>query len=202
MVTAGAEHPEPWNFATASDNAYDALLADAPINANSGSAWQRVKAAKRRRRREALTRAIASPEWSIGASVAVSQIHELPPCENCRMPLYHRCGHLHQPGAFIQPGNWGKIVTGRGPRHNQYLREYAFERIRDREFSDKPSRVACVFAFEDDAFAKGWTRGNPPEPEHVYLVDTLDPDTPTLRVDMAWIDVFWQYHSFEHRRVH
>jgi hypothetical protein len=113
------------------------------------------------------------------------------------MPLYHRCRHLHQPGALIQPGNWGKIVTGWGPRHGQYLREYAFERIRDREFSDKPSRVACVFAFEDDAFAKAWTRGNPPEPEHVYLIDTVEPDTPTLRVDMAWIDVFWQYHSFD-----
>jgi hypothetical protein len=100
-------------------------------------------------------------------------------------------------GAVIQAGNWGRIVIGWGPRHNAYLREYAFEQIRRQEFPDLPSRIESVFVFEDPAFAMAWTRVNPPEPEHVYRVEPIEARTRTVRVDMTWVDTFSQYHSFD-----
>lgn len=111
--------------------------------------------------------------------------------------IFHRCRGLHKVSDVIGAGNWGRIILGWGPLHNRYLLEYVFERVRLAEFPQKVSRIACVFAFDDENVAKTWVRGNQAEPEHVYQVRPVDPQASIDRLDMSWTDCFSKYKTFD-----
>lgn len=52
-------------------------------------------------------------------------------------------------GSQILPGNWGRIKRMEKNGSDKLFREYVIERVRERSFPSKPSRMNCVFAFVD-----------------------------------------------------
>lgn len=111
------------------------------------------------------------------------------------LSMYHKSQQLYLPGDRIRVGNWGRTILGFGPLHNCYYREYLFERIRQAEFSDKPSRLEAVFAFVDRQFAIAWRRTE--VPENVYAVRLSDPRASIHLGDMSWFDQLPQCRTFE-----
>jgi hypothetical protein len=101
-------------------------------------------------------------------------------------PLYYATHGLLQPGDRIYPGSWGRVTLGIGAGGKNFLREYLFERIRDSEFPALPSRMQCLFLFEDLGYAAGFRRGPDKLPELVYEVRLEHLDVPIHRADMAW----------------
>lgn len=109
--------------------------------------------------------------------------------------LYHKSQQLYKPGEHIVSGNWGRTVLGFGPIHHLYFREYLFESIRSREFTDKPSRLVSAFAFIDGRFAMAWQRSQ--TVENTYIVSLSDPTRPIHQGDMTWIDQLPLCRTFE-----
>lgn len=60
---------------------------------------------------------------------------------------FHLAPTLLAPGSIIEPGNFGRIVLLHGLNHQQYRREIQYEEARKTRFPDRPSRLACLFAF-------------------------------------------------------
>lgn len=68
--------------------------------------------------------------------------------------LFHISPTMLSPGSIILPGNWGRVfrlgnVIGVRQNPQIFIRESTFELIRLLEFSDKPSRLSSLFAFDD-----------------------------------------------------
>jgi hypothetical protein len=113
--------------------------------------------------------------------------------------LYHVNQGVFEPGDVIAPGNWGRLVLGFGLRDHgnnaiNFLFEYLFQRIRDAEFADKPSRLRSAFAYESFALAEEKAR---PMQQVVYLVEAADPQSRIHRADVSWFDVLYEYRTFE-----
>ena len=107
--------------------------------------------------------------------------------------MCHRSQRLYLPGERVPIGSWGHTILGIGPAHNFYFREYLFEKIRQAEFNDKPSRMDSVFAFVNQQFALNWQRGQ----ENTYAVHLSDPTGNIHRGDMSWLDQLYQCRTFE-----
>jgi hypothetical protein len=60
---------------------------------------------------------------------------------------FHLAPNLLAPGSIIEPGNFGRVIALVGTGHPLYRREMAYEAIRASDFNDRPSRLACLFAF-------------------------------------------------------
>jgi hypothetical protein len=60
---------------------------------------------------------------------------------------FHLAPNLLAPGSIIEPGNFGRVIALVGAGHQLYRREMAYEAIRASDFNDRPSRLACLFAF-------------------------------------------------------
>jgi hypothetical protein len=112
-------------------------------------------------------------------------------------PLYYTTHALLQPGDRIYPGTWGRITLGIGAGGNNFLREYLFERIRESEFASLPSRMECLFLFEDLGYASGFMRGPETRPQLVYEVRLGHRDVPIHRADMAWIVAINELRTFD-----
>ena len=110
--------------------------------------------------------------------------------------LYHRAESLYKTGEHIYPGNWGRLVLGRGPAHGSFYREYLLEKIRELEFPGKPSRLKASFAFVDREFAEGWKRSEKAPFEYLYVVRIPDLTCQVHCADMSWIGTMMQYRSF------
>lgn len=98
---------------------------------------------------------------------------------------FYKAQRLLAAGDLIVPGSWGKTILGVGPQHNRFYAEYLLEKIRELEFSDKPSRMESAFVFEDRTYAVNWSRNLQ---EHVYEVELVDPSSKVHRGDIRWID--------------
>jgi hypothetical protein len=69
------------------------------------------------------------------------------------MRFFHFAPMKLGPGSIIEPGNFGRILQTIPPmpgNDGSYLpgyiaRELAFELVRERDFSSKPSRFSCIF---------------------------------------------------------
>lgn len=109
---------------------------------------------------------------------------------------YHRSQLLYEKGETIQPGNWGRVIQGAGPIHNRFYPEYVLEKIRQAEFTEKPSRMSSCFVFEDFAQAQKWGRiviqGIQ---EHVYAVAIPD-GVSYHRGNVGWVDAMPLYRTF------
>lgn len=112
--------------------------------------------------------------------------------------MFHTSHSLYAPGDTVGPGNWGRVLLGYGASHNRFFPEYVFERIRAAEFTDKPSRLHCCFAFEELALAEQYARLNSPL-EIVYEVEPTEPNASQHRGDMTWIETptMHQCHTFD-----
>src|SRR5688572_23108483 len=108
--------------------------------------------------------------------------------------LYYRSESLFEPGDVIQPGNWGRVISGKGPAHSAFYREYFLESIRRSEFQSKPSRMKAAFVFEDFEFARTWDRQ---KVEYIYSVKVADEAAPTCRTDMSWLEILPQHRTFD-----
>lgn len=106
------------------------------------------------------------------------------------LAMYHVAAALYEPGDRILPGNWGRLVLGGGPNHTFFYREALLELIRRQEFAEQPSRLRCVFAFEDLQRAAAFRSGH-----FVYRVEPADPHANRHRVDMTWLDAVNETHS-------
>ncbi len=120
------------------------------------------------------------------------------------MPYFHCSSTMLEPGAVILPGNWGRIIQSSGWQHNQAFREAAFEYVREREFSDKPSRLTSLFFFDDENEARFYANSDGRQhtmiPYEVELVDpsaakhtsdwrSLQPRNPLVNLD--WVRGYW-----------
>lgn len=103
---------------------------------------------------------------------------------------FHKSPLLYEPGDRILPGHWGRLVLGTGPNHSRFYFEYIWERIREAEFQDLPSRLRSAFVFTTPEAAVGFDRG---VPEFTYTV-ALAEGARTHQADMSWIE------AVKHRR--
>lgn len=67
---------------------------------------------------------------------------------------FHFAPIMLAPGSIIEPGNFGRIIRRRGPAHNLYRREMAYEAIRQQHFPSRPSRLDCLFCFPTEGEAE------------------------------------------------
>ena len=102
------------------------------------------------------------------------------------MPFYYRSGVWYQPGETVLKANWGRVIQTFGKTHNLFYRELLYESVRAQQFANRPSRMACTFAFESENVARGFNQPNAPL---LYRVSLGDPNALTFRADMSWIDV-------------
>ncbi len=105
---------------------------------------------------------------------------------------FHVAAALYRPGDQIMPGNWGRLVMGRGPEHAFFYREYLWERIRGVEFPARHSRLNVAYTFTNLDFAQTYREAS----DFVYLVSIPAEITPD-RLDMSWIELVKAYRSFE-----
>jgi hypothetical protein len=112
-----------------------------------------------------------------------------------RRTYFHKAHALLPAGFRVSPGNWGRLIQGIGPQHNRFYAEFALEKIRQLEFSNKPSRMTSSFCWEDSQFAATYQRGG--SPEHLYEVRLAEPRSNRHRGDMSWIDLLPGCRSFE-----
>ncbi len=112
--------------------------------------------------------------------------------------FYYKSTALYQPGDRILPGNWGRVILGKGPiqydaqGRNNFFREYVFERVRKAEFPDIPSRMSCAFVCETSTAIEKLD-----QPGLVYVVEWETPDVPVHRGDLTWMNVFWDHHTYD-----
>jgi len=57
------------------------------------------------------------------------------------MPYYFCCSYPLRANSIVEKGNWGRMLK----LENEVPLETTFERIRQQEFPDHPSRLECMF---------------------------------------------------------
>lgn len=62
-----------------------------------------------------------------------------------RTSYYYSCGMLLGDRSVIKKGNWGRGINLAGEKHGCWKRETILEKIRKELYSDRPSRLDCVF---------------------------------------------------------
>lgn len=99
--------------------------------------------------------------------------------------LFHGSASIYEPGDVIRPGVWGSPFTYLGSEHNLSMREYALESIRVLGTEVDVSRLSSVFAFEDLALARTFTREN----RHLgaFIYEVRPTSAAHVRADMQWL---------------
>lgn len=98
------------------------------------------------------------------------------------MKFYHWCPIPLEVGSIILPGNFGRIIrTQAGGGDILLLREYIYEDVRKRDYSDKPSRMESCFLCQSINSALEFANPkrfdfNPTQ--LLYEVEILNPDAP------------------------
>lgn len=89
--------------------------------------------------------------------------------------VFHHTNKFYEIGEVIQLGNWGRVVRGYGAFHRFWVREQTWEQVRSQNFSDRPSRLECSYAYDDlNTALKGRADGNPPFLPWIYEVEPVD----------------------------
>lgn len=61
---------------------------------------------------------------------------------------YFCCSLTLEVGSVVNPGNWGRMMMNYTPASSSpwvLVRELAYEKVREEEFPDKPSRLECIY---------------------------------------------------------
>ena len=112
--------------------------------------------------------------------------------ESMTSKYYLGCSYPLDAGSVVLPGNWGRIVgmyntSGFGNAWIQF-REDVFEKIRQDEYPQKPSRLKSIFLCESQQslqeFLKLTSRGL----DLMYEVTLLDPGEPIHRGCLSLLD--------------
>ena len=122
------------------------------------------------------------------------------------MPLYHSTHQKLNAGDIIQPGNWGKMIYKTGESHSCWNREIVLEKIRQKKYPDKPSRLNGCFAcdnlqtiefYKNHFCPKGYIYEveivDTQAPQHLGDFNAVEP-LPGLNLNMEEIaDRYWRY---------
>ncbi len=118
--------------------------------------------------------------------------------------MFHLCGVPLAPGSIVNAGNWGRVVSLHGWRHDQALREAALESARLGKYAARPSRLTSAFCFPTVAEAKNFratyagfaahilyevTLADSTKPQHLvhsYLCAPQGPYRP------HWAELYWE----------
>lgn len=97
---------------------------------------------------------------------------------------YLLCSYILEPGSIVCPGNWGRIVgLYTDKNHANYRREEIFEKVRKESFTDKPSRLKCIFLCDSEYQAIKF-QGKAKRPfDLLYRVKLVDQRLPVFRTD-------------------
>ncbi len=93
-----------------------------------------------------------------------------------RTNIYHwiRLTNL-ETGAIIPKGHWGDGLKRAPLRHDHRAREIIYERVRDEEYPDRPSRYESIFLCPNEDSARNFGRRNRAS-EVCYRVSIMDDD--------------------------
>lgn len=126
------------------------------------------------------------------------------------LDYFHLSGALLEIGSVIRPGNWGRVITVTGWRHPEAIKEMALEYVRRSRFPDRPSRLACAFAFLTIDEARNFRGRIPGFGSHIlYRVNLADADAPSHIADSrlsgpqgtlhdSWPEHYWREYDSSH----
>lgn len=105
---------------------------------------------------------------------------------------YFGCSYPLEAGSVVLPGNWGRIVgmyntSGFGNAWIQF-REDVFEKIRQDEYPQKPSRLKSIFLCESQESLQKFLQITGRGLDLMYVVTLLDADEPLHRGCLSLLD--------------
>ncbi|MEO1059534.1 MAG: DUF2441 domain-containing protein [Actinomycetota bacterium] len=104
------------------------------------------------------------------------------------IPVFHCAGVLLEPGAVIEPGNFGRVIRRYGQQHNLYNRETLLENYRTKHHPQAPSRLSCVYAAPSESNAVTFLSAQPTRwSDLIYRVEILDPTATTFCADLTQV---------------
>jgi len=101
--------------------------------------------------------------------------------------VFHVTRKFLRAGDVIEPGNWGSVIRSIGISHPSWDREANLERIRASEFSHKPDRFNCTYAFVTIQGALWW-RAHERHGASIYAVEGVDPSAPSHVGDLLGVN--------------
>lgn len=110
-------------------------------------------------------------------------------------------------GSVIMPGNWGRVVSAHGYRHNLALRESVLEEVRRLEFPGLPSRLASAFYLETLEGARAYRQNQNMQLVNTYEVERVAADAVEAKADFRrvqpvgalgfdWARAYWRGEGF------
>lgn len=106
---------------------------------------------------------------------------------------YYCCSLPLEPGSIIKPGNWGRIIKTYTPQAspNSWLlvRELIFEKVRQENFPDKPSRFDSIFLCFSENDIKEFRNSNNRFLDVIYKVELVDQNRPTHTADYTLANI-------------
>lgn len=101
------------------------------------------------------------------------------------MGYYYLNHQNYRVGSVIKPGAWGRVVLNT-PGHRFLKMEQQFELVRCKVDSSLPSRLSCVFLFDELEMATKFQKLQRPN-DKLYEVRVLDEFAPRHKADMMLV---------------
>ncbi len=103
------------------------------------------------------------------------------------MEYFLLCSYLLAQGSIIEPGNWGRTLRLYSGDKNMNMsnpyKEQIYEKVRQDNFPDKPSRLECLFLCETIEESKLFKERNNRIFDLIYKVRLNDESKATFRAD-------------------
>jgi hypothetical protein len=95
------------------------------------------------------------------------------------------CSYILSTGSKVEPGNWGRMLKLYKPSMNVVnpYREQIYEKIRQQNFPNRPSRLECIFLCETEEEAKLFKERTGRIFDLIYKVRIVDTEKPIFRAD-------------------
>lgn len=100
------------------------------------------------------------------------------------MIYFYCCSYPLRANSIIEKGNWGRICRLEKERPV----ENTFERIRQQEFPDRPSRFECVFLCPTLENARFFISETKRKFDLIYEVELVDSDSEILETDWTLVN--------------
>lgn len=105
------------------------------------------------------------------------------------------------------PGNWGRVLSAFGHRHNLALRESVLEDVRSREFPGLPSRLRSAFYLDTLEGARTYRQNQNMQLVNTYEVERVATDAVEAKADFRrvqpvgalgfdWAQAYWRGEGF------
>lgn len=98
------------------------------------------------------------------------------------MNYYYCCPLQLEPGSIVKPGNWGRMMKNYTPASSNswiFVRELAYEEVRKESFSEKPSRLECIFLCPSEDELRKFILQNHRIFDIAYEVELVDQTQPS-----------------------